>query len=570
MTTHKAWELFPKAFRFQGFLLCLLTVIGVFVELLGLGLIVPTINIILNEEYLERFPQLASFGFEAETISHADLIFYSLSALVTVYMVKALFLTGLNWWQATFIYELKKFISDRLMTVYMHSPYEFHLAHNSGFLTRNLTGEMQHFVNLFVIPIITLYSELILIVGVFFLLFYNEPLGTFIVAALVIFLSTVYQSIVTKRLKDWGKKRQINDGLRIKAINEGLLTIKDSKLLGRTEFFLKRFVDHATGSAFVESRQLILSNMPRIWLEVVGVLSLSVLILTVNFTSDSSGEMISSLGLFAAAAFRTLPSVNRILRALHSIRWSDSAVHLLSQELQRPIPIRRPKNEIVFAGSIDVEGVSYVYPSAKKPVFSNVQLTIERGESIGIIGETGSGKSTFANVFLGLLSPTTGRILVDQIDVSSSIESWQSLIGYVPQETYLIDASIRENIAFGVDVDAIDDEAVTRALYSAQLHTFVSELEGGIHSKVGERGIKLSGGQRQRIGVARALYRNPPILVLDEATSALDYDTETNLMDAIRSLSNAKTTIIIAHRTSTVEHCNRIFSFQSGMLKQQI
>jgi ABC-type multidrug transport system fused ATPase/permease subunit len=319
----------------------------------------------------------------------------------------------------------------------------------------------------------------------------------------------------------------------------------------------------------VERKQLTLSQIPRLWLETIGVIGLAMLIGAVVFRSGRPADVLPTVGLFAAAAFRVIPSANRLMTSLQFIRYSDAVVVLIGRELLGVDNASKVETlPVSFLREIILEGVSYSYPSSKSPTIKNINITIKRGECIGLIGPSGAGKSTLVDILLGLLIPNQGSINVDGINIKNRLRGWQDLIGYVPQSIFLTDDTLAGNIAFGLADDDISENAIWAAVRLAQLESFVESLPDGIQTYVGERGIRLSGGQRQRIGIARALYHNPQVLVFDEATSALDSKTEGGVMDAITALKKVRTIIIIAHRLSTIENCDVVYSMSNGSIEQ--
>jgi ABC-type multidrug transport system fused ATPase/permease subunit len=308
------------------------------------------------------------------------------------------------------------------------------------------------------------------------------------------------------------------------------------------------------------------AQLPRLWLELLGVAGLATLVLTMMAQGRDLATIVPTLGLFAVAAFRLMPSINRVLIAAQALRYCRPAIDTLHEELKLAAPDPRLPGGAasIFRQDICLSAVSFSYAPNMAPAIDSLSICIEKGESVGFIGPSGSGKSTLVDIIMGLLTPTSGFVAVDGRDVQQNLRAWQDQIGYVPQSIYLTDDTLRRNIAFGLANDQIDDAAVARAVKAAQLEEFIGSLPNGIATRVGERGVRLSGGQRQRIGIARALYHDPGVLVLDEATSALDTATEKDVMSAVTALQGTKTILIVAHRTSTVERCDRLYRLVQG------
>lgn len=549
--------------------LFLLMLIGMVFETLGVGLVVPAMAILVQDDVASHSSRLAGLMEILGYPSKSTLVLGAVVALAGVYFVKNLFLAFLAWRQAVFAFDVQARVAQKLFSRYLGQPYIFHLQNNSAQLIRNVTVESSFFCSHALVPGLLLITEVIVLVGVSALLFYLEPLGAVVVAIVTGLPSLVFLRSSRRRVARWGAERQSHDGKRLQLIQEGLAGIKDVIMLGRGATFLRQFSVHNEVIATVGGRQLCLQQLPRLWLEFAGVCGVAVLVAVLLSQDRTPPQVAAAVGLFATAAFRLMLSLNRVLTSLNGLRYGRVVLDLMHAELKRAADPDERSLEVAqekpsFKGSFALWDVSYRYPGASEPALAGLSLEIRAGEMLGIVGTSGSGKSTLVDLLLGLLVPDSGRIEVDGKAIHSNLASWRGLIGYVPQSIYLTDDSLRRNVAFGVPEDEIDDVAVARAISFAQLDTLVAALPKGLETFVGERGVRLSGGQRQRIGIARALYRDPPILVLDEATSALDVGTESDVMRAVTALHGKKTIVIVAHRLSTVEQCNRLCRLEGG------
>jgi len=355
----------------------------------------------------------------------------------------------------------------------------------------------------------------------------------------------------------------------MKTVNEGLGGAKITKVLGREEHFLRAFSENADRYAEASQFRQLMLDVPRIYLETAAITGLLAVAAMLVLREHNTRSIIPTLTLLAVAIVRMTPSFNRITTSLASIRYGRFALEAVHADLMHfTVASTASSNgtRCVFERAITLDDVSYRYPGAARDSLSDVSLEIPRGSVVGFVGPTGAGKTTIVDVILGLLQPTRGQLLVDGRDAQSQIKEWQNQIGYVPQDVYLMDDTIRHNIAYGLTGDDIDESAIARAVRAAQLEEFVATLPSGLETMVGERGVRLSGGQRQRIGIARALYKNPSVLLLDEATSSLDNETEAAVMGAVEALRGSRTIIIVAHRMSTVRACDRLFVLRNGEL----
>jgi ABC-type multidrug transport system fused ATPase/permease subunit len=543
-----------------------LMLIGMILETLGVGLVVPVIALILQGDLMALHPSIATHLGPLGGMAQRELIAVAMLSLVGAYFLKNTFLAFLISKQTFFAYDVQEKLSQRLFTIYLRQPYTFHLQRNSAELVRNITGEVGILTGVLSSGLL-MSTELLVTVGVAGLLLLVEPVGAILTMLVFCGSAWLFNRVTRERISRWGVERQIHDGLRLQHLQQGLGGAKDVKLLGRESEFLDQFQTHNAKSTRVWRLQATLQSYPRLMFEMLAVCGLAVLVLSMLAQQRDLATIVPTLGLFAAAAFRLMPSVNRILTAVQNLRYTLPVVGSLYRECQLSSPDLKATSVSglpPFSDELVVSNLVYQYSGAARAALEGVSISIKRGESVGLIGASGSGKSTLVDVILGLLQPDSGVVKVDGEDVQKRLRYWQDQIGYVAQTIYLTDDTLRRNVAFGLQDGEINETAVRRAIQSAQLDAFVETLPDGLDTVVGERGVRLSGGQRQRIGIARALYHDPAVLVLDEATSALDTVTESGVMQAVAALQGSKTVIIVAHRLSTVEKCDRLIRLDAG------
>ncbi|ABB24242.1 ATPase [Pelodictyon luteolum DSM 273] len=546
-------------------------VIAVLLETLGVGLVIPALALFTEKDFAGKHPVakplIDFFGNPDQT----SLVFGGLGLLFSIYLIKALFLLFMTWRQNHFIYAIGERLSQQLLKIYLHQPYTFHLERNSAQLIRNVTTEVEVLATNVLTPILQLSVETLTLLCIFSLLLIVEPLGTLNILLVLGLTSISFVMLTRQNVAKWGNDRQHHEGLRMQHLQQGLGGIKDVKILGKEDYFLSRYGYHNTSSTKVRRKNTTIQQVPRLWLELLSVTGLIVLVLTMMMQGKDMDSIVPNLGFFAVATFRMMPSVNRILNALQSLQYCLPVVDIISRDFSLPFH-EEPQEKtgaIRFKSSLHLENITYAYPQANRQTIEDITLTIQKGESVGFIGPSGSGKSTLIDLLLGLLAPNHGTISIDGNDIRTNMRGWQNIIGYVPQSIYLTDDDLEHNIAFGLSDEQIDRDKVLYAVEAANLAAFVKGLPDGLATFVGERGIRLSGGQKQRIGIARALYHNPEVLVLDEATSALDMESETAVMEAVTALHGSKTIIIVAHRLTTVEHCDRIYRLENGKITSQ-
>ena len=567
-TARKIWSLLTPTERRSAVTLLGLMFIGMVLEALGAGLVVPALALLTQQDFAVRYPALQPVFQMLGNPSRQTLVIGGMMTLAGVYLVKMVFLAFLAWQQTRFAFGVQAQLSQRLFTLYLRQPYTFHLQRNSAQLIRNAINEVSLFTFKAILPGMLLLTESLVLLGLCSLLLVIEPLGAVIVASVMGSAAWGFHRFTRARIARWGEARLHHEGLRIQHLQEGLSGAKDVKLLGRETEFLDQYHVHNVESARVGGHMYTLQQLPRLWLELLAVSGLAILVISMLAQNRAIETVLPALGLFAAVAFRLMPSVNRVLGAVQTLRYGMPVIDTLSEEFKFAVPEAAVTHSSVmpFRESLELNHITYAYPGVAEPVLKDISLAIQRGESVGFIGASGAGKSTLVDILLGLLKPDRGEVLLDGADIQQDLRKWQDQIGYVPQSIFLTDDTLRRNVAFGLPDGQINNAAVQRALQAAQLEGFVGSLPEGLETPVGERGVRLSGGQRQRIGIARALYHDPAVLVLDEATSALDTVTEEGVMQAVTALQGTKTIIIVAHRLSTVEHCNRLFRLDEGRL----
>jgi ABC-type multidrug transport system fused ATPase/permease subunit len=571
-TLKRIYHLLSLSKKKRSFLLLILLLIAMVLEMLGMGLILPVLSIMINPDALKNSSIIKNDYINLSDCTQVQLITIAMILIIVVYIIKSIFFLILNNIQSKFIFGISKDLSNRLFKGYLYLPYSFHLKFNSAHLLRNLQSEVIQFTYT-TQAVMNLVTELLLSCAVSAFLFFVEPQGTVIVF-LILTISALFIFRFTKnKLARLGIDRLHHEGECSRHLMQGLNGIKEVKVLGKQDSFFNRFASHNEFRAAIAADQYAIQNFPRIFLEFFSILGLAILVFSILFFSQSLERLIPILGVFAAASFRLLPSVNRIVGAAQLLKFTQSAVDTLDDEIRLiDTNFSASSNggqKVNLADSIQINNLTFTYPDTASPALDNVNFTIPKGTSIGIIGESGSGKSTLINIILGLFEPSSGSVKIDRTNIQDNMRGWQDQVGYVPQFIYLTDDSIKNNVAFGEAEIDIDLEALVDALRVVNLMPFINEHEKGIECEIGERGENLSGGQRQRLGIARAIYPNPSVIILDEATSSLDIETEKIVMSSIDSLKGTKTIVIVAHRLSTVENCDWIIRLDKGKIVEQ-
>lgn len=546
--------------------------VGAVMEMAGVAAIPAFIALLSDPAKVQRFPAVRVILAGLHFNSDRTLVLAAAATLLTIFVLKNSYASALLLAQTRYVTRRQMSIATRLVSAYLNAPYTFHLQRNSAELQRNANNEAMDVVGGVLLPGLTLVMESLTATAILALLLFAEPFISLVALLLLGGATALFISVVRKRLHHYGQLAQFYRLKMIQTINEALGSTKVTMVLGRQRHFLhtyRAYVDRFTDASRF---RMVMAELPRLYLETIamfGMLGVAALLVAQQRAIES---IIPTLSLLAVAIVRMIPSFNRITAGLTAIRYGRFALDVVHQDLfelassnQVGSKVSEATEEpLTFEEFIRLADVHFTYPGAGAPSLRGISLSIRRGDAVGFVGPTGSGKTTLIDVVLGLLRPAQGRVLVDGTDIAGREESWQRRIGYVPQDVYLVDDSIRRNIAFGIPDDAIDDSAVRRAIEAAQLMSFVASLPQMAETLVGEQGVRLSGGQRQRIGIARALYHDPDVLVLDEATSSLDNETERYVMEAIEHLRGKRTMLIVAHRMTTVRSCDELFVLRAG------
>ncbi|WP_066186710.1 ABC transporter ATP-binding protein [Gracilibacillus timonensis] len=575
-TIQKIAALFQRREKKRLVLLFFMMVIAALLETIGIGLIVPFVGMVTNPEMIQEQAILAKiyelFSFQTTTA----FILFAVILLFIVFVLKNLYLLLFNYAQFRVILNQQVKLSRNLFKAYLTKPYTFHLQRNSADLLRNVNEEVPKVFQGIIMSSFQLFTEILVILCILILLLITAPVATLTAAVLLGGSVVLFFTILRKKISTLGQEQQIVGGKMIKWVNQGLGASKEVKVSGKERFFIDSYAAQSQIKANNSRYMKMLETVPRLFIETMLVSIVLITMLIIVLQGTGTTQLISTMALFAMAAFRLMPSITRVVALITTIRYSQPALNVVYEDLiwhkEETAYAHQLKQKYKNSGSktytdsIQLNNVSFRYPNQTMDTIKNISLEIPIGQSIAFIGESGSGKTTLVDIILGLFEPANGRVLADGQDIFEQKHSWQQKIGYIPQTIFLSDDTIRGNVAFGMEREEIDDAMVWQALEQAQLKEYVETLPNQLETTVGERGLRLSGGQRQRIGIARALYHNPEILFMDEATSALDHETEKDIIKAIDELKGEKTFIIIAHRLSTIENCDIVFEISDGQV----
>lgn len=513
--------------------------------------------------------------------SSRNLIVWMLGALIAIFIFKNVYLLFLTFVQNTFVTRNRNRMISRVMREFLNRPYEDYLGADIPTVFRLTDSDIPNAFQL-ILVLIQMTTEIVVAVSIcIVLLVWVSPLISIGCGVLFLGMTLMITRVLKPRLNEIGRKNQAIQSRIAKWRIQSIYGLKDVKVLHGEEFFVRNYYESGAIGANVARNYAVMNNTPRLLIETVFIAAMLSFILVYMLEDGDITVLMPQLMAFAAAAIRVMPATNRINTYLSEIAYAQPCLDYLYENLTENMKqdvngsvtgltgeAEEEKTALALTDKIVLDHISYTYPNTDKPIFTDAHMEVKKGQSVGIMGPSGAGKSTIVDILLGLLHVQAGTITCDGRDIFENYPSWLSKIGYIPQSIYLIDESIRDNIAFGIDADKIDDKRIWEVLEEAQLKSFVEELPEGLETTIGDRGVRISGGQRQRLGIARALYHNPEILVFDEATSALDGDTEAAVMEAVNSFHGKKTMVIIAHRLNTIAKCDVIYRVENEKITQ--
>ena len=563
-------------------LLVFLMLIGAVLETLGVSMIYPVLKVVMTENAVQdsRTLQIVCDLFRIDHEDTRSLMVLVMSGLIVVFALKNMFLFFQQKVQLKFVYTNQFATSRRMMINFMQRPYEYYLNADTSVIQRSITSDVNNRYGL-ILSLLQLVSESIVFVCLVVVSLVTDVWMSITVALLLIAALLIIKCVLKPIMRRAGEENQEYYSGLYKWIDQSVMGIKEIKIADKESYFINEYAKCGAGYVSAVQRYNLYNATPRLLIETVAIAGMILYVMVSMLKGGEIANIMPQLGILAVAAMRLIPCANRINNHLTSIAYFEPFFMGVSDNLQEEIrdesinydeETYRKTDEVEkleIRDKIELKDIVYKYPNSEVLIFDHADMEIPIGKSVGIVGTSGAGKTTVVDILLGLLQLQSGQILADGKEVREHYRSWLKNIGYIPQTIFMIDSTIRKNVAFGCADEDIDDEKVWRALREAQLDEFVRGLPQGLDTGIGERGIRISGGQRQRIGIARALFEDPEVLVLDEATSALDNETEAAIMDSINRLHGRKTLIIIAHRLQTIEKCDMVYRVENGAAKRE-
>jgi ABC-type multidrug transport system fused ATPase/permease subunit len=565
------FKIFDNNQKKKFYILIFLMIISMILEILGIASLIPLINFFLKndliffKQYIEKINLLANF-------SLLEIISLVIFFIILFFLIKNLYLAFYYWFESKIIYKIRFDLGIKLFKQYVNKPYSYHVESNSSNLLSKIIQKAPSFGSA-IMSLASFFSNSILLIGIFLFLFIIRPLETFLILLIIFFLSFIFFFLIKKKIFNIGKKTEEIERERVRVLQESFGGIKEINIYNAQNQFISLFAklsDRVANIGFIAS---FFQKVPKVWFEVVIIFTTFSLLFYNLFFNFNNERILITLSIFLISSIKILPSVSAILIAVQNIKFSENSLINILKDLDADNNILQNQqilknHDVIFKNEIKFFNVSFYYSNSNRLVIKDCNISIKKNDFICILGETGSGKSTFVDLLTSLVSPTNGKILVDNVDISENIYSWKNKISYVPQHPFLLDASIKENIIF-YNNHSYSEEKFNESLNKAELNVLINRLPNGVDSVVGEKGAKISGGEKQRISIARAIYNDSEIIIFDESTNALDSETEKKIMNTIIKFKGIKTVIFITHKNDFLSMFDRKFKLENKTIIEE-
>ncbi len=572
----KLMVLLDKKQKRRMILIVLMMIIAALLETASISLVIAVVAVVISPEAIESNKYVSgvynALGFKS-TVTFTIVV---MVALVLAFVVKNVYLYVQWKVMYSFVYKNQFSTSERMMRNYLRRGYEYYLFADTAVVQRNITSDVNNMYGL-ILSLLQVVSESIVFIALVIVLMLQDPVMCIVIAGLLLITLLIIKAVMKPMMEKAGKDNQDYYAGLFKIISQTVMGIKEVKVTGKEQYFVNEYNKCGRGYVNAVQRYSLFTNIPKLLIETICIAGMILYMLALLLMGENLADKLPTFSAFAVAAVKLMPCANKINNQLNNISYFKPFFMGVSDNLQDEIG--KDKTDMSFAKvsdkklevkkNISLKDITYAYPRTDKLIFDHANMDIPIGAAVGVVGVSGAGKTTVVDILLGLLDLKEGGVYADDVNTKDDYRAWLKNVGYIPQMIFMLDDTIRANVAFGVDDANLSEERIWEVLKEAQLDEFVRSLPEGLDTKIGERGIRLSGGQRQRIGIARALFEDPEVLILDEATSALDGDTESAIMDSINSLHGRKTLVIIAHRLQTIEKCDMIYRVADGKITRE-
>ncbi|MBN2383774.1 ABC transporter ATP-binding protein [bacterium] len=552
------------------FLVCAM-IIGAVLDLFSLGIIPGFIALVADSSLRTKYSLIDSLLTSLGVQTQEQLLIVGSIIITITFFMKNAFLAWLYHARIKFTSGIQIRLTNKLLDLYYHAPYTFHLNRNTTDLFSRSSDQVRIVISNVLLPFLTLVMDFLFTFVTLGLVVVVEPVISLATFMLFLVSVVIYWYAIRKKAMKHGEELTFKRKEMYKRVFEGFGGLKEARVLNREQYFLDRSIDSFTRVTYATMYQNLITKLSKPFLETIAVSTILMIAIFITLQQRPLHSILTILALFTVASVKLMPNVNSMIANYAGVRSLMRAIEPIYEDIttikvEMDLENEKDRKTQSFDQFLDIHNLVYQYAATLEPALKDINLTIEKGQAIGFIGPSGAGKSTLVDIILGLLMPTEGTVTVDGFNIFDNIKTWQRNIGYVPQQIFLSDNTIRSNIAFGIDPAEISDTLLWSAIRDAQLEELIDDLPDGVETLIGERGVRLSGGQRQRIGIARALYHNPQVLILDEATAALDNITERYIIEAIERLKGDRTIITVAHRLTTIKNCDMLFFLKNGQI----